>query len=114
MSHLKFVKNHHRKLSCIALVTDSGIGNLAEKLTAHFVSAEVKQFPHEQYQQARNWVGTVEFGTNPARIQLANATCRLNPNILIRNLLRPESIRDSLGLAGNRIKLAFFHADTFL
>ncbi len=39
VSHLKFIKNHHREIGRIALVTDSPMGNLAEKLGSHFVAA---------------------------------------------------------------------------
>ncbi|HEC05974.1 MAG TPA: STAS/SEC14 domain-containing protein [Thiolapillus brandeum] len=56
LSHLKFIRNHHQKLSHVALVTDSRIGSLAEKLTSHFVSAEVRHFPHDQLLQAKNWI----------------------------------------------------------
>ena len=43
-SHLRFVKEHHKKISRIALVTDSAIGNLAEPVASHFVNAEIKLF----------------------------------------------------------------------
>ena len=36
LRHFKFVKNHHQKLSYVALVTDSKIGDVAEKITGHF------------------------------------------------------------------------------
>ncbi|WP_457668229.1 STAS/SEC14 domain-containing protein [Thiolapillus sp.] len=56
LSHLKFIRNHHQKLSHVALVTNSKIGTLAENLTGHFISAEVKHFPHDQLEQARHWI----------------------------------------------------------
>jgi hypothetical protein len=55
LKHFKFVKNHQRKISHVALVTDSKIGNLAEMIAGHFVSANVKHFPQDSFIDARNW-----------------------------------------------------------
>jgi len=54
--HIRFVKNHHEKLSHVALVTDSKLGNVAEKIAGHFVSAEIKHFPYDQFSEAKNWI----------------------------------------------------------
>lgn len=56
VKHLKFVRQHHEKLSRVALVTDSAIGDLAEKLASHFVSAQVRHFSYLQLADAQAWV----------------------------------------------------------
>jgi len=56
VSHLKFVKNHHQKIKRIALVSDSMVGSLFESLAGHFVDAQLKQFPYDELDQARNWI----------------------------------------------------------
>ena len=56
LKHFKFVTDHQRKISHVALVTDSKIGNLAEMIAGHFVSASVKHFPHDSFIDARSWV----------------------------------------------------------
>jgi len=56
LKHFKFVKDHQRKISHVALVTDSKIGNLAEMIAGHFVSASVKNFSYDSFIDARNWV----------------------------------------------------------
>jgi len=56
LGHLKFVRDHHRKLSRVAIATDSVLGNLAESVAGHFVQAEVKHFRFGDFQQARLWV----------------------------------------------------------
>ena len=56
LKHFRFVRDYQRKLSRVALVTDSKIGNLAEMIPGHFVSASVKHFPHDSFIDARNWV----------------------------------------------------------
>jgi hypothetical protein len=56
IKHVKFVKNHHQKLSHVALVTDSKFGKVAEKIAGHFVSADVKHFPYRQFAEAKSWI----------------------------------------------------------
>lgn len=56
ISHLTFVKNHHREIRCIAFVTDSPIGKLAEKMSGHFVAAEIRSFPYGELEAAKQWV----------------------------------------------------------
>ena len=55
-SHLKFVKEHHEKISRIAFSTDSALGNFAETIASHFVNAEIKLFSYHELEQAINWV----------------------------------------------------------
>jgi len=54
-SHLRFVQEHHKKVSRVALSTDSVIGNFAEAIASHFVNAEIKLFSYQELEQARNW-----------------------------------------------------------
>ena len=56
VSHLRFVRDHHRRVRRIAVVTDTVLGDLAEKLASHFVSAEIKHFPAGQTDAARRWI----------------------------------------------------------
>lgn len=54
--HLKFVDNHHEKVSHIAFVTNSILGDIAEHIGSHFISAKVKCFPFEKFEEARAWI----------------------------------------------------------
>ena len=54
-SHLRFVKDHHKKITRIAFSTDSGVGNFAEKIASHCVNAEIKVFSFEELEQAKKW-----------------------------------------------------------
>ena len=56
LSHLSFVKNHHKKISFIAFVTDSPVGNFAERIADHFVSAQIKSFKYSELQVAKAWI----------------------------------------------------------
>lgn len=53
VTHLRFVRDHHPHVKKIAVVTDSHLGDLAEHLVSHFVSAQIRQFPAGATQQAR-------------------------------------------------------------
>src|SRR5262249_35071043 len=54
--HLRFVKDHHKRIKRLAIVTDSVIGNVAERLASHFVSAEVRHFPAGGLDAAKKWI----------------------------------------------------------
>ena len=56
VTHLKFIRDHHRHVKKIAVVTDSPMGDAAEHITSHFVSAEIKHFPAGQTEQAEAWI----------------------------------------------------------
>ena len=56
VTHIKFVKEHHKKVSRIAVVTDSFIGNLAESITSHFINAEIKHFAFSELEAAKKWI----------------------------------------------------------
>lgn len=55
-AHLRFVRDHHRHIRKIAIVTDSPLGNVAEHLASHFVSAEIRHFPAGSFDLAREWI----------------------------------------------------------
>ena len=60
IKHFKFVKEHHKKVSHVALVTDSVLGDFGEKIADHFISAEIKHFPFDDLNNAQSWILTAE------------------------------------------------------
>ncbi len=56
VKHFRFVKDHQNHIKKVALVTDSHVGDVAEHLAAHFVSAKVRHFPGGHVEQARQWI----------------------------------------------------------
>ena len=56
ITHLKFVKEHHKKISHVAFVSDSPIGTFAEHVASHFVSAEVKKFTFDELEESMKWM----------------------------------------------------------
>lgn len=55
-AHFRFVRDHHRHIRKVGLVTDSALGSVAEQLASHFVSAEIRHFPAAQLEAAKQWV----------------------------------------------------------
>lgn len=56
VKHIRFVHDHQRHVKKIAIVTDSPIGDFAQHLGSHFVSAQIHEFPAGQTVQAREWI----------------------------------------------------------
>ncbi len=54
-THLKFVKEHHQKISRVAFVTNSRVGGFAEAVASHFVNAVIKGFSYHEFEDARAW-----------------------------------------------------------
>jgi len=57
-AHMHFVREHHKKVDRVAIVTDSRVADLAELLGKHFTSAEVKHFPFPDDVKALDWLKT--------------------------------------------------------
>jgi hypothetical protein len=55
-AHFRFVRDHHKKVKKIGIVTDAKIGTLGEKLASHFVAALIKHFPAGQVAAAEKWI----------------------------------------------------------
>ena len=56
LSHMKFVRNHHRKVIKIAAVTGSGFLSIMPQVANHFVKAEVRHFDYDDKDAALNWL----------------------------------------------------------
>ena len=60
--HLRFVREHHRKIERIAIVTDSPLGTVAPALAKHFVSAQIRRFAYSEFEEALLWLKTNAAG----------------------------------------------------
>jgi hypothetical protein len=54
-SHFRFVRDHHRNIGRVALVTDDRFLSLLPRLAKHFVDAEVRRFDKDAEERARAW-----------------------------------------------------------
>jgi hypothetical protein len=61
--HVRFVRDHHRKIKRIALAADGELAALGPRLGEHFVQAEVKSFAYDALDSAIAWAaGTAAPG----------------------------------------------------
>lgn len=56
LSHLRFVRDHHRLIAKIAAVSDSAILSIAPQIAKHFVKAEFRHFSVEDRDAALAWL----------------------------------------------------------
>ena len=61
LEHLKFVNNHHKKISHVAFVTNSLLGSFAQNFMDYFISAKIKTFPYSNLQEAKNWINNISI-----------------------------------------------------
>lgn len=54
--HVKFVKDHHKKVARVAVVADSKFLTIAPPLVKLFVSAEIKHFDYDDIENAKQWI----------------------------------------------------------
>jgi hypothetical protein len=55
-AHFRFVRDHHKRIKKVAVVTDAALGNIAEKLASHFVSARIRHFAAGEIEAAQQWI----------------------------------------------------------
>jgi hypothetical protein len=56
VAHLRFVRDHHRAIQKIAVVSDSTFLTVAPRIATHFVQADVRPFSHSHQEAARAWL----------------------------------------------------------
>ena len=61
IEHFRFVKNHHRAVGRIALVTDTPLAHIFPAIVGHFVSATVKQFDFDDFDGAVAWMQSTDL-----------------------------------------------------
>jgi len=53
--HIRFVRDHHRKVRRVALAADAKFASLAPKIGEHFVQAALKSFKYDELDAAIAW-----------------------------------------------------------
>lgn len=56
VSHLRFVRDHHRRIRRIAVVSDSALLSVAPRIASHFVRAQVRTFDAAERVAALAWL----------------------------------------------------------
>lgn len=58
VKHFQFIRNHHRKVRRVAIVSDGGLLKIAPIIARHFVAAEIRRFPSGEIDNALAWLET--------------------------------------------------------
>ena len=56
ISHLRFVRNHHKHINKLATVSDSKVLTIMPKLAGHFIGAEARHFDSADLYAAEIWL----------------------------------------------------------
>ncbi len=56
LHHMKFVKEHHKQIQRVAIVTDSKVGEIGPAIAKHFVSAKLEHFSYDGFDEAKQWI----------------------------------------------------------
>jgi hypothetical protein len=57
VAHLRFVRDHHRRIERVAAVTDNEFLRIAPRIADHFAHPEIRVFPSAERAQALAWLG---------------------------------------------------------
>lgn len=57
LSHIRFVKDHHKVINKIAIVSDNKFVSNVPELAKHLIHPTVKHFEMSQRAEALNWLG---------------------------------------------------------
>lgn len=58
IEHMKFVRDHHRKIARVAAVTDSDFIKVARAVATHLAQPDIRQFPANEEARALAWLET--------------------------------------------------------
>ena len=56
LSHLRFVKDHHKHIKKLAICTNFSLASMAGSISDHFIDAQIKVFTYAQTKEAQQWL----------------------------------------------------------
>ena len=57
-SHIRFIRDHHRAIGKVAIVSDSKFLSAAPYLADHFVDAKIRHFEFAEIEEAKTWAAS--------------------------------------------------------
>ncbi len=67
--HVRFVRDHQRRVRRVALASDSRLADLVPRLAEHFVQAEVRRFGYDELDAAVAWAGGANAKPGATEVQ---------------------------------------------
>jgi hypothetical protein len=55
IKHVRFVRDHHKKIERIAISSDARLASLTPRVAEHFVEAEIQTFAYDKLEDAISW-----------------------------------------------------------
>jgi hypothetical protein len=55
LKHVRFVRDHHRRVKRVALSTDTALAGIASNLVDHFTESTIKRYDYEDFNCAIDW-----------------------------------------------------------
>lgn len=56
LAHMRFIRDHHKLIPRVAIISDDRLLSTMPGVADHFVSAKVRHFPTQERSQAMSWV----------------------------------------------------------
>ena len=56
IGHLRFVRDHHRRIRRVAVVTDNAVLSVLPRIAEHFAQPEIRVFPAAEWRAATAWL----------------------------------------------------------
>ena len=60
LAHLKFLKDHIKKIEKVAVVADGTLANIVPNIASHFVNAQVRHFDGTREDDAWDWINQTD------------------------------------------------------
>jgi hypothetical protein len=60
LEHVRFVRDHHKKVERVAIAADGKFAELGPGLAKHFVKAEIRHFGYGEFERALAWASGEE------------------------------------------------------
>jgi hypothetical protein len=55
LRHVRFVRDHHRRVQRVAIATETAVAGIAASLVDHFTEAKVKRYDYDDFECAIDW-----------------------------------------------------------
>lgn len=94
IGHLSFLRDHHKMIDKIALVSDSRILDIAPGFARHFLYADIRHFPDSGLLAALDWVA--EPKTEPDHVTILPDLPRDVIGISVRGVLSARDYADKI------------------
>ncbi|WP_220213770.1 STAS/SEC14 domain-containing protein [Streptomyces shenzhenensis] len=92
LRHVRFVRDHHRRIGRIALVADSKLAGLVPHFAHHFVQAEVRQFGYDELDDAVAWAASPPHPPVQTPVSKGRPTTKTAPHSTVGEVMTRDVV----------------------